>query len=206
MQRADTYGLLAALLAAPPPARLLERLADIAEPVAEGDEGPVGRAWRRLGAAARGRGVPLVSDEYHALFIGLTGGEVTPYGSWYRTGALMDRPLVRLRTDLARLGFARRRETHEPEDHAAALCEVMGLLVVQGGDEAAEGDAVSFFRAHLAPWLPAFFRDLQRAPSARFYAAVGHLGEQFLALESRYLSVPGETRAARGGSTRERDP
>jgi TorA maturation chaperone TorD len=101
----------------------------------------------------------------------------------------MDRPLVRLRADLARLGFARQSDMQDPEDHAAPLCEVMGGLVVQDGTEVAEQQAQGFFATHLAPWLPSFFADLRLAPSARFYAPVGELGERFIELERRYLSL-----------------
>ena len=34
-----------------------------------------------------------------------------------------------------------------------------------------------------------FFEDLQRAPAADFYKAVGALGEQFLTLEKEYLEM-----------------
>jgi hypothetical protein len=34
-----------------------------------------------------------------------------------------------------------------------------------------------------------FFRDLQGAESARFYRAVGYLGEQFIAIEQQYLGM-----------------
>jgi len=184
--RADMYGLLAALLAEPPGLPLLQRLAEVQDEAAS-DETPIVQAWRRLGREARAVTPAAASEEFHALFIGVTQGELVPYGSWYQTGFLMERPLVRLRSDLARLGFARQEGVHEPEDHAAALCEVMGLLIMHE----AEGDETvrTFFQDHLASWMPAFFLDLQTAPSAVLYAAVGALGEQFLELERRYLSL-----------------
>jgi len=46
-----------------------------------------------------------------------------------------------------------------------------------------------FFGQHLETWLPRFFRDLQKAGSARFYRAVGQLGEQFIDLESQAFRV-----------------
>ncbi len=190
-RRADAYGLLAALLAEPPSAALLGRLAEIADDGDE-DETPLGRAWRRIGRAARNIGPQAASEEYHALFIGVTEGEVVPYASWYETGFLMDRPLVQLRSDLVRLGFARQEGVREPEDHAAALCEVMGMLILQAEDSAGDETVRDFFQAHLAAWMPAFFLDLQRAPAAVLYAAVGDLGEQILELERRYLSLSSE--------------
>lgn len=191
VQRADTYGLLGALLTEPPSPGLLGRLAEITD---DGEEEAtlLGRAWRRLGRAARNISPQAASEEYHALFIGVTEGEVVPYASWYETGFLMDRPLVQLRSDLVRLGFARQEGVREPEDHAAALCEVMGMLILQAKDSAGDQNVRDFFQAHLAAWMPAFFLDLQRAPAAVLYAAVGDLGEQILELERRYLSLSSE--------------
>ena len=34
-----------------------------------------------------------------------------------------------------------------------------------------------------------FFRDLQKSASARFYRAVGQLGEQFIETDQRYLEM-----------------
>ena len=72
--------------------------------------------------------------EYQDLFIGVGRGEVVPYGSWYMTGFLMDKPLALLRADLAALGFERQENVKEPEDHAAALCETMAMLINEGQD------------------------------------------------------------------------
>jgi TorA maturation chaperone TorD len=105
-------------------------------------------------------------------------GELMPYGSWYLTGFLMEQPLARLRGELSELGFARRDGVKEPEDHAAALCDVMAMIST--GEDAASLDVqTGFFSRHIAPWMGRFFRDMQQAPSARFYRAVGQLGEQY---------------------------
>lgn len=187
--RAGTYGLLASLLSGPPASELLQRLAAIRPQPGAEDEGSAGHAYLHLGEAARETTEDRVAREYQELFIGITEGEIVPYGSWYGTGSLMDRPLVRLRSDLARLGFEREAGMHDPEDHAAVLCEVMGRLVGDEGDSAAdEAEAAGFFTAHLGPWMPRFFADLQQCRSARFYRAVGELGEGFMALESVLLS------------------
>ncbi len=182
--RADTYGVLAALLAAPPDGAALAQLARL--PDGAGDPGPLGAAWQRLGTAARAAPPQRVEREYHALFIGLVRGEVVPYGSWYRTGAMMDRPLARLRADLSRLGLEREPGVHEPEDHAAMLCAVMQALLAEQADETAG----ALFHQHLEPWLPAFFEDLGRAASADFYAAVAELGARLMRLETQYWSLP----------------
>jgi TorA maturation chaperone TorD len=184
--RARTYGLLARLLAEPPGAETLAGLGGLQE--ADAEEGTAMlEAWRALGRAGAAADAGAVDDEFHDLFIGLGRGELVPFASWYLTGLLMDKPLVLLRQELKALGFERRADNRDPEDHAAALCEVMGQL-------AAQGDPLErqrrLFEEHVAPWMPRFFQDLQEAESADFYRAVGGVGARFLELEHRYLTMP----------------
>lgn len=185
--RADTYRLLGNLLARVPEEALLNRLKAIE--VSE-DEHEVGMAaaWRMLAMAARRLTSEAVDEEYHALFIGIGRGEVVPYGSWYLTGFLMERPLVEIRQDLEAFGFERREDVKEPEDHAGALLETMSLLIA---DEQAIGahQQKRFFDRHLEPWIGRFFADLQDADSAAFYSAVGVLGSQFVEVEKQYLGM-----------------
>lgn len=184
--RANTWSLLAQLLGAAPDERLLSVLAEIDPSEHDGDD-LIAAAWRMLASAA-GRNSPAeLADEYQDLFIGVGRGELVPYGSWYLTGFLMEQPLARLREELRFLGFERQEGVKEPEDHAAALCDVMAMI--NGGDEPASLEAqAGFFDRHISPWMGRFFRDMQQAPSARFYRAVGQLGEQFIEVEKRYLS------------------
>ena len=181
--RASVYGLLGALLAAPPRQELFELLASVDPPSDDG----LGAVWRELRRASENADAEAVDDEYHDLFVGLGRGELVPYGSWYRTGFVMDKPLAVLRSDLAALGFERCDDVKEPEDHAAALLEAMALIVAdpEHGLDAQR----RFFDRHVAPWMRTFFADLHGAGSARFYRAVGQFGEQFIAFEMKYLSI-----------------
>ena len=181
--RANTYGLLGALLAAPPRQEIFDLLARIDPPSDDG----LGTAWRELRRGAESADAEAVDDEYHDLFLGVGRGELIPYGSWYLTGFMMDRPLAVLRSDLAALGFERRDEVKEPEDHAAALLETMALIAAS--PEHGIDVQRRFFDRHVATWMRTFFADLQRADSARFYRAVGQFGDQFLAFEMKYLSI-----------------
>lgn len=182
--RRNTYSLLARLLYATPDPDLLELLGQIES--APAAENPLERGWQRLKQAA-GQAQPVeLDDEFHALFIGVGRGEVVPYGSWYQTGYLLDRPLAELRGDLQRLGIERQADIREPEDHAAALCEAMALLIQAASPLAAQQ---RFYHTHLGTWLKRFFLDLDTAPSARFYKAVGQLGAAFMTLEHRYLDA-----------------
>lgn len=184
--RANTYALLATLLAMPPQEELLQQLRRIDAAAEQDSEGMAG-SWQLLQLAAEHGDVAAVDDEFHALFIGVGCGELVPYGSWYLTGFMMDKPLALLRDDLKRLGFERPSAVSEPEDHAATLCEVMATLILS--DDIDEQTEKRFFNEHLSPWMRAFFGDLAEAESAVFYRAVARLGQEFMNLEQRYLTM-----------------
>jgi TorA maturation chaperone TorD len=182
--RAQEYALLSTLLARAPDKSLLGRLADL-----RGDASPLGRAHAALADAASRASTADVEREYFDLFIGLGRGELLPYGSYYLTGFLHDRPLARLRDDLGRLGVARAADQSEPEDHAAMLCEIMAGLASRRfpGLPAADRE---LFERHLLPWIGRFFHDLEHAEAAGFYRSVGMLGRTFMTIESEAFALP----------------
>ncbi|HEX2217150.1 MAG TPA: molecular chaperone TorD family protein [Xanthobacteraceae bacterium] len=182
--RAQEYVLLAALLARAPDERLLSQLAQLRV-----DPSPLGLAHAALAEAAAATTAERVGREYFDLFIGLGRGELMPYGSYYLTGFLHERPLARLRDDLARFGVARAKGNPEPEDHAAILCEVMARLI--GGEFAAPTEAErQIFEKHMKPWIGRFFADLERAEAAAFYRAVGTVGRTFVEIENEAFALP----------------
>jgi len=183
LARAGVYCLLGSLLAAPPDGELLGLLREL-----QPGTGALAPAWERLRLAARKAAAQQLEDEYHALFIGLGRGELVPYASWYLTGFLMEKPLAQLRAELRRLGFTRQEGVAEPEDHAAALCEVMAMTISENRLPFLEQSA--FFSRHMGSWLPRFFQDLEQAESAGFYGAVGHLGTRLMAVEQQYFAMP----------------
>lgn len=184
--RADIYRLLGALLAAPPDAALLELLRAISL-ATDADEAAMTAAWRGLQAAAMAADTDRLQDEYFKLFIGLGRGELVPYASFYIHGLLMEKVLASLRDELADLGVERQVNVAEPEDHAAAICEVMGMIILEPGLHLRQA---TFFKDFVTPWMGDFFTDLGSAEAADFYRAVAQLGQQFLALETRYFSLP----------------
>jgi TorA maturation chaperone TorD len=184
--RGHVYGLLAVLLARPPDAATLAALAALRPE--DAPDSPLEPAWRALREAALAIDPAQAEREYHRLFIGIGRGEVLPYASWYLTGYLMEQPLAALREDLARLGLAVGEGVHEPEDHAAALCEIMRSINER--DDLGDQDRYSFFQVHVDPWMGRFFEDLEQAESARLYRAVGGLGRRFLDLERTYFDLP----------------
>jgi TorA maturation chaperone TorD len=182
--RAQQYGLLALLLSRTPGRELLGRLAAL-----KVDASPLGLALAGLADAARDASVEGVEREYFDLFIGLGRGELMPYGSYYLTGFLHERPLARLRQDLAELGIAKAEGNAEPEDHMATLCEVLAGLI-DGRFPAAEGADQRIFERHLSPWARRFFTDLERAEAADFYRHVGTVGRLFLEIEMEAFALP----------------
>lgn len=185
LARAQIYRLLSALLAAAPDKTILEAVAGLAEQ-AQGDTLFDG-VLQELAEVAAGAEPETLQSEYFNLFIGLGRGELMPFGSWYLQGALMERILADLRSDLKRMGFARREEVHEPEDHAAAICETMGMIITEPGLSLEQS---VFFDRYIGNWLGRFFQDLENAESAAFYAAVGRLGRHFIDIEAEYFSLP----------------
>jgi len=183
--RAGAYGLLAALLRAVPEQPLLDQLVEMS-PESDAEPDALFEAMTGLATAARNIDPGQLEDEYNALFIGVGKGEVVPYGSWYLTGFLMEQPLSDLRDDLRALGFERSAETHEPEDHAAAIFEVFSVMI---SDTASLSEQRGFFEKHMKPWLERFFADLGSARSAKFYQPVAQFGAAFIELESAYLSM-----------------
>jgi TorA maturation chaperone TorD len=175
--RAQEYALLSVLLRRVPDADLLARLAKLRR-----DSSSLGVAHAALGEAAAAANVAQLEREFFELFIGIGRGELVPYGSYYLSGFLNERPLARLRDDLARLGIERVEGEAEPEDHVAILCEIMAGLAGKRF-EAPPGADRALFERHLAPWVGHFFADLERAKGADFYRRIGTLGRMFMELE-----------------------
>lgn len=181
--RAREYALLATLLAGAPDTVLLQKLAKL-----RGDATPLGRAHQTLAGAASRVDAAAVEREHFNLFVGVGRGELLPYASYYLTGFLHERPLARLRADLAALGIARADGQCEPEDNAASLCEIMTGLI--GGAFASPELQQEFFERHLAPWIGRFFADLEAADGADFYRSVGTIGRLFIDIETQAFALP----------------
>jgi len=183
--RAGWYALLAQLLSREPSEALLQMMRGL-----QGDESELGRGIKALAVAARGTSAETAKQEYFDLFVGLGQGELLPYASYYLTGFLNEKPLARLRGDMARLHIARADDVSEPEDHIAALCEMMaGLITGSFGRPAELAEQRAFFDTHIGCWAPRFFEDLQAAQSAVLYMPVGTIGRLFMAIEAQAFEM-----------------
>ncbi len=183
--RAQLYRLLANGLSAPP------RAVDLANYAAlNGDATPLGQALATFARIAVGTPVETAKREYHDLFIGLGRGELVPYGSYYLTGFLQEKPLARLRQDLTQLGVRRSAATSDPEDHVAAiLAAFSGLIDGSFGAPLGLDEQKVFYIKHIQSWMPVFFRDLEAAEVSVFYAALGSVGRVFLEIEDRAFEM-----------------
>ena len=179
--RTEIYLVLSALFRSAPSEEMIEFLTSLE---VEPSESAMQKAWIALQQAAKDSNREALEDEYQDLFIGIGRGEVMPFGSWHMTGAMMEKPLAEIRHDLELLGFERDENVKEPEDHIAALCEVMSMLT---GEEEDLQQAV--FNKHIAPWFNSFTQQLENAESANFYKPAAQLCEAFLTLEQVRFSV-----------------
>ena len=177
--RAQVYRVLSACLHDAPSADDLDAYAALT-----GDTSPLGRAISAFAHAAADTTLDAAKRDYHDLFIGVGRGELVPYGSYYLTGFLQEKPLAVLRQDFQRLGIGRPETTSEPEDHiAGVLAAFAGLIDGAFGAPLALDDQKQFYLRHVQSWVPIFFRDLEAVTSSKFYSAIGSVGRAFLDVE-----------------------
>ncbi|MBI5279081.1 MAG: molecular chaperone TorD family protein [Burkholderiales bacterium] len=183
--RAEVYGLLAQLYYAPPAAELLAALR-VAVTDAPARGGFLEEPWRTFVGVARAMTDAQIAAEHDALFGGVGKPDVYLFGSHYLTGFLNEKPLARLRDDLATLGLSRDEAMPETEDHIAYLCEVMRYLIA--GDDVGVANLTrqrDFFTRHLQPWVNAMCDAVAAHPKAGFYAALADFTRVFAGVEAQ---------------------
>lgn len=178
--RANIYAFLARALSRAPDQPFLAEASSLTS-----DDSPIGQGFAALASIAGRMDQKAVEREHHDLFIGVGRGELLPYASYYLTGFLNEKPLAKLRNTMADLGIERDPEIVEPEDHAAALFDMMaGLIEGKFGDPADLKTQKAFFETHIQSWASYFFRDLEGAEGSVFYAPIGTIGKAFLEIEA----------------------
>jgi TorA maturation chaperone TorD len=188
--RADFYALLANLFARAPEDRLLQAIVIATEPTAV-SAGELTKAWRALADASAVVTHDALIEEYDTVFVGVGRPPVMLYGSYYLAGFMMEKPLAELRTDLAKRGFARAADVREPEDHIAALCDVMRALIL--GDLASAPASVdeqkSFFARHMQPWVGKCCAAIAANEKANYYRRVANFAAAFFEIESEAFDL-----------------
>ncbi len=177
--RANFYALLARLFYAPPDAALLAAIAAAPPLDAAAGNAPLAEAWQALRRAAGAAQPEPVREEFDTVFVGTGKAEVTLYLSAYLGASVTRNPLVRIRDFLAARGLQRRAAVHEPEDHVAALCEVMRHLIVAGDIDSQRACFTTFLAPAAGPLCDAVIH----CERVDFYRPVARLAKIFFALE-----------------------
>jgi TorA maturation chaperone TorD len=187
--RAEIYGLLAQLYLEPPAAELLAQLR-VAVTEAPASGALLEEPWRAVVGSARGLGDDAIRAEYDALFGGVGKPEIYLYGSHYMAGFLNEKPLARLRGDLAALGLAGNDSRGDTDDHVSYVFEVMRYLIA--GEDVAIANLTrqsEFFAAHVQPWVSSLCEAIAAHPRSNFYAAVAGFTREFMGVEAQAFDM-----------------
>jgi TorA maturation chaperone TorD len=179
--RAQFYELLARFLSSPPTADQLAAAGKLS-----GNTSALGTAVQKFALTCQRCDAATSDDEFSDLFIGVGRGELLPFESYYLTGFLHEKPLARLKQDMAEFGIVRREGVSEPEDHAAFVLETMaGLIDGRFGAASPLDRQKVFYDAHIASWMPVFFGDLKGASSSALYASLADVALRFFEIETQ---------------------
>jgi TorA maturation chaperone TorD len=189
--RADLYALIARLLIAPPDESLLAGLAGADSLSSQQADHPLDLAWEKLVLTAAILDQHAIRDEFSELFVSIGTPPINPYASLYLSGFMNEKPLAALRMELAQLGLARAPGVGELEDHLAALCEIMRMLIAGGPGLARHSVRRQklFYEKHIAPWVDRCLDDIGTAAGANFYRQVAEFARAFFAVESQAFDI-----------------
>jgi TorA maturation chaperone TorD len=187
--RGDLYALLGRLWYVGPDASLLRAIAQAESIAAEGEQVALAESWQQLQTAAGATDPAAAAGEYETLFVGTGKAAITLYVSHYLAESAKERVLVALRDELPTLGLGRAGEAHEPEDHFAALCEVMRHLVAAGSTDAALHRQRKFFTRYIGPAYNRLLEQVFISDSANFYKSVARFTKAFFDIEAAALEM-----------------
>ena len=179
--RADLYALIARLFYAPPDTALLQMLAEADEIVGEGDSVPLADAWAQLQRACAATDEEAAQQEYDELLVGVGKAVVPPYVGAHLGEGGADARLVELRSFLASRGLGRQDSVSEPEDHLAALCEVMRHMI--SVQQAELDEQRECFHRFILPGALNLCDAIVKANEANFYKSVARFSKSFFQLE-----------------------
>ncbi len=183
--RAQIYRLIAGFLSCPPDKSSLQRASSLV-----GDAGEFGTSINNFAKIAGQTTLETANYEFHDLFVGVTRGELLPFGSYYQTGFLNEKPLARLRAEMAKMGIERAEQQKEPEDHISSVFEIMaGLIEGAYGAPASVKEQNRFFENHINSWASHFFIDLEGAKKSVLFAPLGTIGRLFVRIEQQAFEM-----------------
>lgn len=185
--RAGVYALLARLFYAPPDADLLRAIVGTDQLLAGDATTPLALAWRDLKRTCAGLNEVAAREEYDSVFVGTGKAEVTLYLGAYAPRSGTGAFLVGLKECLASHGLAKREAAQEPEDHVAAVFEVMRHFISEEGASLDEQRA--FFREYVWNGATALCKAITESPEARLYKDVARFARCFLELDRAAFEI-----------------
>jgi TorA maturation chaperone TorD len=141
-------------------------------------------------AASAAMDAEAAAAEYQDLFIGVGKSEVSLHASGYvsRAGGSA---LADLRAVLARLGLSKQESSSLYEDHLAAVCETMRVLI--GGAPGVEpcpfAQQREFFVGYVSPWVSICCNAISISPIANYYRRVAEFTQYFMAIERDSFAI-----------------
>ncbi len=188
--RADCYALLSALYRAAPDGAFLEKLG-AAPRLQQAPDQPFAVAYNRLLDASAAMDPDAARQEYDDIFVGVGKSEVDLHAAHWRSEGGSNRSLAELRTELSSLGLGRKPQSSLYEDHIAALCETMRLLISGANDlpPASLHIQRSFFERHIGNWADDLCNAINRCPLANYYRPVAEFTKCFVAVERDALAM-----------------
>lgn len=188
--RSEFYALLGRLYGGPPDAALLSVIGASETWPEDGDDA-LASGWNRLVLASRAMDAEAAEQEYTDLFIGVGRCECDLHAAAWRRDIGLSQPRVAIRAELASLGLGRQGGSTVYEDHLAALCETMRILVSGGAGRKPVDVATqrAFFARHLEPWVFACCNAIRESSVANYYVRVAEFTHQFMAIERDSLAI-----------------
>ena len=141
-------------------------------------------------AASAAMDAEAAAAEYQDLFIGVGRSEVSLHASAYvsRAGGSA---LADLRAVLAQLGLSKQESSSLYEDHLAAICETMRVLI--GGAPGVEPclfeQQREFFAGYVSPWVSSCCDAIKVSPIANYYRRVAEFTQYFMAIERDSFAI-----------------
>ncbi len=185
LARADWYGLIGRLFSAPLDQAALAQLSGVGlgHDVAELSQDPPGGlepCFAGLCRACVAAQPELLKEEFDLVFVGTGKAEIFLNASFYQAGFLHEKPLVDLRSLLNRLGYARKEEIADTEDHLSLLCASMRRLIL---DRVPIAEQKELFMGFIADWFEQASDTIEANGNTHFYKHAARLMRSFFAIE-----------------------
>jgi TorA maturation chaperone TorD len=185
LARADWYGLIGRLFSTPLDQADLARLSNAGSGInllqlSQEQPGGLEHCFACLCQACLNAQPAQLKEEFDQVFVGTGKAEVFLNASFYQAGFLHEKPLVDLRSLLNRLGYARKDDIADTEDHLSLLCASMRRLIL---DRVPIAEQKTLFMGFLAEWFEQACDAIEGNGNTDFYKHAARLMRSFFAIE-----------------------